>query len=451
MFKLILNRYLFFGLVLNLIMITSLDIEYISIYFFNIFSVVSYYFLLYSAWSKPDSYFNRSRLVLFVVPYSFFFVFSFNAISYYFNGNYFVFNEIDAVFYHDTARRIVDLSILDGFKFFLLRFGGTLEDFGAILVISTLYKIVVSNLTVNIFYMLIGVQTSLAIYRIGSNFMSRKYAFLSALTYSTSSFVLYYHATGLKETIMIFFIVFFYDQYYKFILNKRILNVLLMSFSLLSMFLFRPVIVVFIIGSILATVLISKRKSKVTFTVIPLIFILGYFAYDFMGELSSQFIGSDVDSMLKNKEEQGMVIINLPFTIATNVLSTFFGPFPTLLPGDKMHLSFYSVGLILRILISTSFWIGVYYVYREKVNKILPLIFFVIFEGFSLTFILEGLELRKTLPHLFSIYIVAFWFLDYFQNWSKFSVKSRKRIFKSITFSITLFFFLILIWNFKDV
>lgn len=250
---------------------------------------------------------------------------------------------------------------------------------------------------------------------------------------------------------MIFFIVFFYDQYYKYILNKRTLNVFLMSFSLLSLFLFRPVIIVFIIGSILATLLISKRKSKVTFTVIPLIFILGYYAYDFIGELSSQFIGSDVDSMIKNKEDQGMVIINLPFTIATNVLSTFFGPFPTLLPGEKMHLSFYSVGLILRVLISTSFWIGVYYVYREKAYKILPLIFFVIFEGFSLTFILEGLELRKTLPHLFSVYIVAFWFLDNFQNRNKFFVKSRKRIFKSITFSITLFFFLILLWNFKEV
>ena len=449
MLKLILNRYILFAVLLNLIMIISLEESYILVYIFNILSIGCYYLVLFSKLPKPLSFFNPIRLASIVFFYSLFFVIAFNAISYYYNGNFYVFSESDAVFYHEFSKRIVNLSFWDGLNLFLLQ--ATFEDLGVILIISALYKIVASNLLLNFFYLLIGVLTSLLIFRIGRNFMSQKYAFLSALAYSTSSFVLWFHASGLKESIMIFWIILFYDQYYKYITRKRMFNILLMSFSLLALLLFRPVIIVFILGSVFTTLLLSKRKSISIIIVIPFLLILFYFASNFIDQLLGKFIGNNIDSMLRNKEASGMVIINLPFTIVTNVLATSFGPFPTILPGLKMHLSFYSVGLIFKVLLSISFWIGVYFAYKRKMYKIFPLIFFVIFEGFSLTFILEGLELRKSLPHIFAIFIVAFWFLDFFQKKNELPIKSRKKIISIVRFLIICFFFLILIWNFKDV
>ena len=449
MLKLILNRYILFAVLLNLIMIISLEESYILVYIFNILSIGCYYLVLFSKLPKPLSFFNPIRLASIVFFYSLFFVIAFNAISYYYNGNFYIFSESDAVFYHEFSKRIVNLSFWDGLNLFLLQ--ATFEDLGVILIISALYKIVASNLLLNFFYLLIGVLTSLLIFRIGRNFMSQKYAFLSALAYSTSSFVLWFHASGLKESIMIFWIILFYDQYYKYITRKRMFNILLMSFSLLALLLFRPVIIVFILGSVFTTLLLSKRKSISIIIVIPFLLILFYFASNFIDQLLGKFIGNNIDSMLRNKEASGMVIINLPFTIVTNVLATSFGPFPTILPGLKMHLSFYSVGLIFKVLLSISFWIGVYFAYKRKMYKIFPLIFFVIFEGFSLTFILEGLELRKSLPHIFAIFIVAFWFLDFFQKKNELPIKSRKKIISIVRFLIICFFFLILIWNFKDV
>lgn len=449
MLKLILNRYILLSVLLNLFMIASLEESYILIYVFNILSIGCYYLVLSSKLSKPLSFFNPIRLGSIVFFYSLIFVIGFNVISYYYNGDFYIFSESDAVYYHEFAQKIVNLSFRDGLNLFLLQAG--LEDFGAVLVISTLYKIVASNLFLNFFYLLTGTLTSLLIFRIGRNFMSRKYAFISALAYSTSSYVLWFHASGLKESIMIFWIILFYDQYYKFITKKKMFNALLMTFSLLALFLFRPVIIVFILGSVFMTLLLSKRKSSSILIVIPFLLILFYFASGFIEQLLGKFIGNNVDSMLRNKEISGMVIINLPFTIATNALATFFGPFPSILPGDKMHLSFYSAGLIFRVFLSVSFWVGVYYAYNRKLYRIFPLILFVFFEGFSLTFILEGLELRKTLPHLFAIFIVAFWFLDFYQKKDSLLFKSRKKILSIIRFSIVFFFFLMILWNLKDV
>tara|TARA_Y100001958_G_C21245129_1_gene574635 strand:+ start:3573 stop:4694 length:1122 start_codon:yes stop_codon:yes gene_type:complete len=370
-------------------------------------------------------------------------------ISYYYNGNFFVFSEADAVFYHEFSQRLTNLSALDALGLFLLY--SNFDDFGAILVISTLYKIVTSNLIVNFFYLIIGVFTSILIFRIGRNFMSQKYAFISALAYCTSSYVLWFHASGLKESIMIFLIIFFYDQYYKYVLKKRIFNILLMSFSLFALLLFRPVIIFFILASVFTTLLISRRKSaSIIFTIIPFLIFLFYFSFQFIQELLDRVIGvGGISTMLETKESTGMIKVSLPVTILTNILAGFFGPFASTSPGEKMILSFYSVGLIFKILLSVVFWIGVYYAYKKKVYKIYPLILFVVFESFSLIFILEALELRKSLPHFFAIFVVSFWFLDFLEKKNSFSIISRKKIFSILSLSYVLLFFLMILWNFK--
>jgi hypothetical protein len=405
---------------------------------------------LSSQLSKPSSYYQSRNLVSIVSLYSLIFVVILNGISYYYNQNFFVFSESDATLYHIESLKMANESFSIGVKHFLNNW--SLEDLGAVLVISTLYQIVASNLIVNLFYLLSGVLASLFIFRIGRKFMSRKYAFIAALAYSASSFVLWFHASGLKESALIFLIILFYDQYYEFITRKRVLNIVLMSFSLLSIVLFRPAITFLILGSIFTSLLLSRRKSLGIVILITFFLILFFFTSGYLEIILNKFIGTGgVASMLENKEASGMVIMSLPITIATNVLATLFGPFPTIIPGSKMVLSFYSVGLIFRVLLSVLFWIGVYYAYKRKVYIIFPLIFFVIFEGFSLSFILEGLELRKSLPHFFAIFLVSFWFLDFFNRKYALPFKSKIKLISIVKFSSILFFLLMLLWNFKGV
>tara|TARA_B110000879_G_scaffold212480_1_gene308964 strand:- start:5048 stop:6133 length:1086 start_codon:yes stop_codon:yes gene_type:complete len=361
-----------------------------------------------------------------------------------------VFSDDDAELYHVVALNLANDSFQAGIAKFLLY--GTFEDLGAILFMSTLYKIVASNLFVNLIYLLSGVLASFYIFRIGRKLMSHKYAFIAAIAYSISSFVLWFHASGLKESIMIFLIIFFYDQYYKFITRKRIFNIILMILSLLSILLFRPAITVLILASIFSTLIFSNIKSRKIFIVLPFFFILFFFTYDYIGLVINKFIDPDgMASMLQNKEASGMVKLSIPFTIAVNTLAASIGPLPTIIPNTKIVLSFYSVGLIFRVLLSFAFWLGVYYANKNKVYKLFPLIFFVIFESFSLSYILEALELRKSLPHFFAIFLVSFWFLDFFNSKDSLSFKSRKKIIKLFKFSTVIFFLFILLWNLKAV
>ena len=450
MFKIILNRYFWFGITFNFILILSLDVNYFLIYIFNIFSIIIYYLVLSSQLSKPSSYYKAKNLVPIVFIYSLFFVFILNAISYYYNQNFFIFSESDAELYHLIALSMSNDSFQEGITTFFLY--GTFEDLGAILFISTLYKIVASNLFVNLIYILLGVLNSFYIFRIGRKLMSHKYAFIAAIAYSISSFVLWFHASGLKESIMMFLIIFFYDQYYKFITRKRIFNVMLMILSLLSILLFRPAVTMLILASIFGTLIFSNIKSRKIFIVLPFFFILFYFTYDYVDVVINKFIDPDgMESALQSKEAAGLIKVNIPFTAAVNFLAATVGPLPTIIPNTNIVISFYSVGLIFRVLLSFAFWAGVYYAYKNKVYKLFPLIFFVIFEAFSLSYILEALELRKSLPHFFAIFLVSFWFIDFFNSKDLINLKSRKKIIKLFKFSTVILFLFMLLWNLKMV
>jgi len=144
----------------------------------------------------------------------------------------------------------------------------------------------------------------------------------------------------------------------------------------------------------------------------------------------------------------GMIIGSIPFTYAVNTLSQLIGPLPTVVSSDKIHLMLYGPGLIYRVLLSFPFWLGVKYIYKSKNYILYPLVIFVLMEMSALTIIMEGLELRKALPHLPFVFIIAFWFLDKYDN--KILVFKRPKRFQQL-FKISMFILLIMIfyWNFK--
>ncbi|MGK0254477.1 MAG: hypothetical protein ACI9OE_001978, partial [Mariniflexile sp.] len=414
MFKLNLKRYLFYSLLLNLLLITMVELDYILIYIFNILSILIYYFTLESQYHKPASYYKSNNLIATVFIYSLFVVVVLNVISYYYNQNYFVFSEADTVTYHRESLRMASKSFSDGMKGFLESY--SFEDLGAILVISSLYQVIASNLMVNFFYVLIGVFSSLLIFRIGKKFMFPKYAYLCALAYATSSFVLWFHASGLKESVMIFLIILFFDQYYQFISRKKGYNIIFIFISLVSLLLFRPAITFLLLASVLLSFIFSKNKSPV---LLMLSFIILVVSFNFFNQIENallRFTGPNIETMIAGKESTGMVKGSLPFTYAVNALAGLIGPIPTVVSKEKALLSFFAVGLLFRVFFATFFWFGAYYAYKKKYYVLFPLIFFVLLESSSLVFILEGLELRKSLPHFFAIFLVGFWFLDFFRR-----------------------------------
>ena len=148
------------------------------------------------------------------------------------------------------------------------------------------------------------------------------------------------------------------------------------------------------------------------------------------------------------KESEGMIIGSLSFTYAVNILAQIIGPLPTLISAEKISLTFFASGLIYRVLLAFPFWLGIRYIFKTKSYKIYPLVIFVLMEMMALALLLEGLELRKALPHIPIVFIIAFWFLDKYDN--KIIVFKRSKQFKLFfKFSMFLLAMIILFWNFK--
>lgn len=418
--------------------------NYFPIYLLHIFSFILYFCLLMYSSKKALNYYSKWNLIFIVFIFSFFLVVLYNFISYVYNNNFFVFSEVDALTYHNESLEMASRSFIEGIKYYLSF--RDIDDLGAVLISSSLYRLIESNLFLNFFYILIGLITVLGIYRICSHFLSKKYAFVCSLSYGLASFVLWFHASGLKESFMVMLVVLFFDRYYLYLKKRNIMHLICASLFLIALLLFRPPLIFFCIGAVALSLVLQRKKGLKEALVIILVFVSLIAFYPVFKAAYDRFLrGGDFSRVIEIRESR--IAGSLEFTYGTNMLAQLIGPLPSISPATKVTLSFYSAGLIFKALLSILFWFGVYCVFKYKVKLIYPLILFTFFEMFSLILIIEGLELRKSLPHFPFIYIIAFWFLDKYDLSNYF--KNKKKIKFAFNFSAFVIFIIILLWNLR--
>jgi hypothetical protein len=438
--------YFLLSLILYFIFIPKVNDEYLMLHYINILSMFMYFALIYTTYTRKIDKFIKMSLFIKIFIYSIAFVSLYNLTSYFYTDNFFVFSYADARKYHNFGITMSSMSFFDGIDY-LLTFWD-FSDLGMPVLASLIYTFIQSNLMINFFYIFIGIFTAFGIFSISKNFMSHKYAFLGALSYSISSFVLFFHSTGLKESFMIMLVVLSFDQYYKFINKKYILNLIYGLIFISLILFFRPILIAFILLSIGIGYLIYKRKTisaKIVFILIALLFVL---VAPTIFIIINRYLAGGFEFLVASRASQGMVIGSVPFTYAVNILAQAIGPLPTLLHDTNLLITIYAPGLIYRVLIAFPFWLGVIYIYKTKKYKIYPLLLFVLIEMFALALVMEGLELRKAMPHIPFVFIIAFWFLDQYDN--KQIVFKRPKRFKQL-FKVSLFLLALLIfyWNFR--
>ena len=409
-----------------------------------------YFVLLTDALSKWTGFYSEENLLMRVFIYSFLVVTVYNYISYSYNNNFYVFSVADAVTYYQKGSEMASMPFTKSINFFL-SFRG-IDDLGMPLLSSMLYKICDSILFLNLFNIIFGIISSFCIYRISSHFMRNQYAFLCSFAYSISSFVLWFHSSGLKESFMCMIIVLFYDRFYLYLKEKHIAQLAYASILLISLLLFRPAIIFFCLGSIILSFILQKRKGMKSILAVIMIFILFISLYPFLTPIYDKILrGGNYSQIIEGQESEGMVKGSLQFTFLVNLLAQLIGPLPTISPDTRTLLSFYFPGLIYKVLLSIFFWYGIFYLFKKKADLLYPLAFFAIFEMASLLLILEGLELRKSLPHFFVIYIIAFWFMDQYQSPDNFKNEKIRWVIRSSFYLFSgVSFFLILVWNLRN-
>ena len=446
MLKALCKRYIIFGTLLYVLIAVLFSIEDIGLYVLNYLTLLIFVLFIHYLEDKPDSYFSKKKMVFLVFYYTVFFVFCYNLLSYYYTGNFYVFSEGDAIVYNNESEAMSNMSFFKGIEYYLSKH--EFEDLGLVVVLSSLYKIYVTKILLSVFYVFVAVVTSVGIFSIAKHFMSVKYAALCALTYCLSSYVLWYHSSGLKESLLIMLIVLFYSNYYGVLFDKKAINVWGIILMPLLILFFRPVLSIFCLLSIAMGVLLKRKLTAPQIIFLFMVMFAGIYFLETISSSTDKYLLGGTSSMLEIKEMEGMVKGSVSFTYLVNTLSSMFGPFPTLL-SSKAHLSIFAPGLIFKVLLSVAFWFGVIYVIQAKLNKTYPMLVFILLEICSLTYILEALELRKSIPHFPLVYIIAFIFIYKYDTSKLLNLKSHlfyKKSFNIVGFILCL---LMVYWNFR--
>ncbi len=446
MLKSINHIYILISISFYIILSPKISGEYLLINYLSIFSFLSYYIILNINSKQRQNFYKRKTLLINIFIYSIIFIMINNIISFYYESDFFIFNKADALFYHAHTIEILHLPLDKAIKHYLTYMGT--DDLGMILVLLPLYHISESNLILNAFYLLIGILSALSIYSISKNFMSNKYAFLASLSYTLSSFTIYFQSVGLKESFMVALVIFSFDFYYKFTKSKNIIHLIISLSFIASLLLFRPAVAAMILVSIGLASFFSKKGTIIIKIVSFFIVAVLIVNAPLILAIIENYMHGGFEWLIYSRRVDGMIIGSVPFTYATNTLAQTIGPLPTIVSSEKIKLTFYASGLIYRVLLSLPFWLGAIYIFKTKSYKVYPLIIFVLIEMTTLTLILEGLELRKALPHIPIVFIIAFWFLDNYDN-KKITFKKKKRFQLFFKFSIFLLAMIILFWNFK--
>jgi len=414
--------------------------------FYALISVGAYFFMLYLNSTKDKNFYTYNILAIEVFIYSIIFVAMADFISYIYDENFFVFSVSDAYFYHSNVIKMSEMGFTKGVEYYLTFM--EYDDLGMILILYPLYQIVQSNLILNGFYIIVGVITAFGIFSLSKNFMSRRYAFLSSLSYSLSSFSLFYHSSGLKESFMVMTVLLSIVFFYRFRRTHNIFELLIASIFWSLILLFRPAVAYILIASI-GLALLFAIKGKKFLKLFALVSVIGLIVMSgSASEHTAEYTNGGLDSLIEARESENMVIGGLGFTYAVNILSQAIGPIPTVLSPTKILTMFYTPGLIYRVLLSIPFWIGIFFMTKYKYSKIYTLALFTLFEMSALAFLMDGMELRVAMPHIPYVIIIAFWFM-YNYDTKQIKIK-RKRLFKMFFFtSISLLTLIILFWNMR--
>jgi hypothetical protein len=446
MLSVIYKRYIVFGTFLYAFIASLFPIEMQALYVANYLSLLIFTLFINYLDGKPEAYFTEKKMFVLVFYYSFFVVFCYNLISYFYNGNFYIFSESDALLYHDEAEVMSNMPFIKGIEYYLSRH--EVEDLGIVIVLSTLYNLGASKLLLSAAYVFAAVITAWGMFHISKRFMPYKYACLCAITYCLSSYVLWFHSSGLKESLLVMLIVLFYSSYYNVVIDKKAVSVWGVIIAPLALLLFRPVLSAFCLLSIAIGMVLNRKLSVPQIIFLLIVMLAGiYFLEPLLGS-TDKFLLGGTESMLEIKEMEGMVKGNIPFTYLVNTISSMFGPFPSLL-SSKTHLTFYAPGLIFKIFISIAFWFGLMYVIKHKISKTYPMLGFIFLEMGSLTYILEALELRKSIPHFPLVYIIAFLFMYKYDSRQLISAKNYVFYKKSFNLASVVLCLLMIYWNFR--
>lgn len=436
--------YVIFGVFLYVILFAYYGSDCLSWYnVLVIYTFASFAMILWCSANWAEEHISSKNLGITIFAYSIVFVTLYLLMSDFYVDNTFLFSEADARHYEKGSFELLDVPF-EGWVAHKIKGGANFDDWGASMTMSMMLHIIPSKLFVNFCYILLDTLSGLCLFKMGKTIMTARYAYVAALSYAISSYSLFFMGSFLKEEIMVTIVIislYFLCMYRYY--GKVGYLICGGFFSILVLF-FRPAVAIFIWASFMV-MLYFKSKNGV-FRSLAVIITLTVFiaAFGLIQASSEKYTGGG--EVMETYESAGV------FQKAVLVAGALIGPFPQLLQiGENMNYKgLYGAGLFFKLMLMTAFWTGLWHAIRHQHTEVLPIYMFVVAEMLGLSVALDGLELRKSMPHVPLSIVAAFWYLDTFDNGTDESKKETRGYGLSrIVFGLFMFvaFFVALAWN----
>lgn len=389
--------------------------------------------------SKDDGrHYPEGTLFLVVFAYSLMLGALFMGISEYFSGDTFMFSKSDAMRYYDGSMRAHSVGFFENVKDIMQR--KAFEDWGSYFYDSLLMSIYPSKFFLNLSYMLTGAISSVLLFRIGRHYMPEQYAYVAAMAYGTSSFLITFHCTFLKESLFVFVVI---CAVYNMCrgLHKESNNAY--PYALLFLFVlffFRPAVAAFVILSFSVYIAVKQHGSAFSLFFYMVIAVGFLVSLKFMMDMTERYSNG---YEAKAEASGNAQAYSGGFNLFVNIFGGFFGPFPTLFTKHETGPStviFYSSGLTYRLFYIFPFLGGIYLIFKNKVLELLPVTIFILMEMLATGMVAASLELRKVMPHIPFTFVISFYGLSQWQE-SKVLRRIPSALFITVAVGI------LLMWN----
>ena len=360
------------------------------------------------------------------------------SLSEYFDGDTFMLTKKDAMLYYKGSMRANDVGFLENAAYIMkVR---DFDDWGAFLYDSLLMSIIPSKFFLNFSYMLTGAISSVLLFRIGRHYMPEAYAFVGAMAYGTSSYLIMFHCTFLKESLFVFLVI---CTLYHLCRGIHQENSHAYPFAILFLFLlffFRPAVAAFIIISFAVYIAVKQHGSALSFFFYLAVIVGLVISLKYMMDMADRYSTSYDE---KTELSGNAKAYSGGFNVFVNLFGGFFGPFPTLFTKHETGpstIQFYGAGLTYRLFMIFPFLGGLYLILKNRVIELFPITIFVLVEMLATGMIAASLELRKVMPHIPLTYIVSFYGLS---KWEE--SKVLQRFPNALVFCVAIG--ILLLWN----
>lgn len=407
--KTTMHMYIWIGVLLFAVLIPCCDG---SIHYYNLINVLlfmSYAIVMWSAIGREEYYYTHGRLASTVFIYSFISVCLCLQMSYYYTGDTYYWDLTDPWAYITMDTKFVenDVSFFEQPEWLARERGWGPSDWGACMTQTLFLKLIPSRYFLFFIETVVGSIGAVIMFDFCKIIMRKDYAYMTALSYSISSFSIYYYASFRKEIFMVLIVIASFWSFYKYLSSRNKIYLWLCGIISAFMFFFRPAVLGLMIMGI-GSYYIGKRinKKNAPYIILILVMAIGLSISVIISKLSSFS-----DDLAKNEN----YIDTTPFGILVSTIGVLIGPFPQMLQLGQVNMSqlpLYGPGLLLKYILFLAFWNGFIISLKKQESIVFPLFFFSILEMIALAIMNDGLELRKAMPHICTFYIAAFWFIS---------------------------------------